>query len=167
MQVGSFGTSTGRKVGRRHGQTRFAYAPAKQCIDIVIATIVLVGLSPLWILIALAIKLTSPGPILFHADAVGQNGLQFDCLKFRTMRADAVDTHHREWIRAYVLQNQPYTVKRDADGVERPVYKVVDDPRVTWVGRWLRRTGLDEVPQFINVLRGEMSIVGPRPPRVF
>lgn len=132
-----------------------------------IAVLILVILAPLWLAIALAIRLTSPGPIFFRADAAGKGGRPFYCYKFRTMRADGDDTHHRRWIEGYVKQNRPYTVQKDENGVERPVFKVINDSRVTPIGRYLRRVGLDEAPQFINVLRGEMSIVGPRPPRVF
>jgi len=147
--------------------SRPAYEAAKRAIDVVIALLALAILSPLWLAIALAVKLSSPGPILFRADAVGRYGRPYWCLKFRTMRIDGDDSHHRDWVRGYVLENKPYAVVRDATGREERLFKVVHDPRVTSVGRVLRRTGLDEAPQFVNVLRGEMSIVGPRPPRVF
>jgi lipopolysaccharide/colanic/teichoic acid biosynthesis glycosyltransferase len=122
-----------------------------------IAGSVLVLLSPLWLLIGLVIRVTSPGPALFRATVVGKDGRQFTYYKFRSMVAGD-DRHHKEWLRDFVTRDAPY---RDR------VYKVEADPRVTPVGRVLRRLSLDEVPQLINVLRGEMSIVGPRPPIPF
>jgi len=126
----------------------------------VLAAALLVGLSPLWLAIALVIKLTSAGPVLFRAPVVGLNGRVFEYYKFRTMYVGGDDTEHVSWIEAFVRGDRPFT--RGANGV--PVYKVIDDPRVTWAGRWLRRSSLDEIPQLLNVLRGEMNIVGPRPP---
>jgi len=120
----------------------------------------IVALVPLWLTIALLIKLTSPGPVLFRMPIVGQLGSTFTYYKFRTMKIGQDDSGHRDWIRAFVRDDQPYT--RDPAG--SPVFKVVDDPRVTRVGRWLRRASLDELPQLINILRGEMNLVGPRPP---
>jgi lipopolysaccharide/colanic/teichoic acid biosynthesis glycosyltransferase len=126
----------------------------------VLAAAVLVLLSPLWLAIALAIRLTSAGPALFRAPVVGLNGRVFQYYKFRTMYVDSDNTEHVRWIRAFVRRDRPYT--RDRSGL--PVYKVINDPRVTWLGRSLRRFSLDEVPQLLNVLRGDMNIVGPRPP---
>ena len=130
------------------------YDVLKRALDIVVAVAALVVLSPLWIAIAVVIRLTSPGPIIHRALVVGRGGQAFTWYKFRTMRV-ADDGHHRAWLEQFVLADQPY----------RPgVYKLNPDPRVTRIGALLRRTSLDEVPQFINVLRGEMSVVGPRPP---
>lgn len=123
----------------------------------------LVALSPLWLAIALAIRLTSGGPVLFKAPVVGLNGRVFEYYKFRTMHADSAITEHARWIEAFVRSDRPYT--RDSSGL--PVYKLVNDPRVTRVGRWLRRLSLDEIPQLLNVLRGDMNIVGPRPPVLY
>jgi lipopolysaccharide/colanic/teichoic acid biosynthesis glycosyltransferase len=124
----------------------------------VIATTVLTILSPIWLLIALAIKLTSEGPALFKAPVVGRDGVVFTYYKFRTM-VPGDDSHHRDWLRQFVMEDRPYS---EEDGVA--VFKALRDPRVTPIGGLLRRTSLDEVPQLINVVRGEMSIVGPRPP---
>ena len=129
----------------------------------VLAAGVLVALSPLWLVIAAAIKLTSDGPVLFQAPVAGLNGRVFEYYKFRTMYVGSDKTEHVRWIKAFVHGDRPYT--RDQSGL--PVYKVIDDPRVTWVGRWLRRFSIDEVPQLLNVLRGDMNIVGPRPPVVY
>lgn len=138
---------------------RPVYGAFKRTVDLLVAVVVLTLGAPLWFAIALAIRLTSPGPAIFHRVAMGRHGKPFRIYKFRTMRHEASDAVHLEWLRDYVIADQPFRV---AGG--RPVYKVLDDPRVTGLGAWLRRTSLDEVPQFLNVLRGEMSIVGPRPP---
>lgn len=141
-----------------------AYELAKRAVDIAIAVVVLVGLSPLWLLVALAIRLTSPGPALYRAQVAGRFGQPFTYYKFRSMYAGADDSVQRRFRRDFIRENKPYRVERTATGEERPVYKVVDDPRITPVGKVIRRFSIDEVPQFINVLRGEMSVVGPRPP---
>jgi lipopolysaccharide/colanic/teichoic acid biosynthesis glycosyltransferase len=114
--------------------------------------------APLWLAIAAAIRLTSPGQVLYRGPVVGLNGRVFTYYKFRSMRAGD-DSHHRQWLRDFVRTDKPFL---DTEG--RPVYKAVNDPRVTPFGRFLRRLSLDEIPQLINVVRGEMSIVGPRPP---
>ena len=132
----------------------------KRAFDIFVAAAALVLLSPLWILTALLIKLDSRGPVLYKQERVGMDGRIFLFLKFRTMRAGADDREHREYQRRYI-EGRPDTNMGDS---RRPVYKLHDDPRVTRTGRWLRRTSLDELPQLLNVLRGDMSVVGPRPP---
>ncbi|HEX8284668.1 MAG TPA: sugar transferase [Pyrinomonadaceae bacterium] len=132
----------------------------KRAFDISVAALALVLLSPLWVLMALLIKLDSKGPVLYRQERVGMDGRIFLFLKFRTMRAGADDAAHREFQRKYIA-GRPETNLGDPS---RPVYKLHDDPRVTRTGRWLRRTSLDELPQLLNVLRGDMSVVGPRPP---
>jgi lipopolysaccharide/colanic/teichoic acid biosynthesis glycosyltransferase len=117
-------------------------------------------LSPLYALIAVAIKLTSEGPILFKQDRVGQQGLHFSFLKFRSMYYKNDTKIHQEYTRQLISGKQE---GKGADG-QGTVYKIKDDPRVTPVGKFLRKTSLDELPQFLNVLKGEMSLVGPRPP---
>ena len=121
----------------------------KRVMDVTITTIGGLLLLPLMGSIALAIKLDSPGPALFRQLRVGKGGRQFWCYKFRSMHQGA--ENDLEQLKAY----------NEADG---PLFKMRNDPRQTRVGRWLRRTSLDELPQFYNVLRGEMSVVGPRPP---
>ena len=128
-----------------------------------IALIAIVALAPLWLLVAVAIKVTSPGPVLFRTPIIGRGGRVFVYNKFRTMQIGGDDTEHRRWVRAWVYADRPYA--RDDAG--QPVFKLTNDPRVTRVGRWLRRASVDEMPQLINVLRGEMNIVGPRPPVVY
>ncbi len=132
----------------------------KRTSDIVIATLALVIAAPLWLLIALAIKLGSSGPVLYSQERVGMDGRIFLCYKFRTMQLGADSEMHREYQKQFIAGSSDANL---GDG-DRPVYKFHADPRVTRVGRWLRRASLDEVPQLFNVLRGEMSVVGPRPP---
>lgn len=130
------------------------YEAAKRALDILVAAAVLVLLSPLWLLIAIAIRLSSPGPALFRNTVIGRGGRPFTYYKFRTM-VKGDDSHHRAWLRDFVTQDATYQGRR---------YKVDDDPRRTGLGKWLRRLSLDEIPQLINVLQGDMSLVGPRPP---
>lgn len=132
----------------------------KRAFDIAISALALLLLAPLWIVIALLIKLDSRGPVLYKQERVGMDGRIFLFYKFRTMHADADDRIHREYQRKLISGEREANLGDD----ERPIYKLHRDPRVTRVGRWLRRTSLDELPQLLNVLRGEMSIVGPRPP---
>lgn len=133
----------------------------KRLSDIVVSAIALAVFSPLWLVISLLIMLDSRGAILFKQERVGMDGRIFLCYKFRTMKADADDAIHRE---AY-LKNIEGVIEANAGDDEKPVFgKVKNDPRITKVGRFLRRTSLDELPQFLNVLKGDMSIVGPRPP---
>ena len=124
------------------------------------AATALLLLSPFLIVIAAVIKLTSKGPILFRQQRLGQYGLHFTFLKFRSMHHKNDATIHRDYVRRLISAKEN---PRHADDPEK-VYKLNDDPRVTAFGRLLRKTSLDELPQFINVLKGEMSLVGPRPP---
>lgn len=121
----------------------------KRVIDVVGAAALLVLASPVMLAVAVAVKLTSPGPVLFRQQRVGLNGRLFTLYKFRSMVADA------EARLAEVCH---------LNEMSGPVFKVQNDPRITPVGRWLRRTSLDELPQLWNVVKGDMSLVGPRPP---
>lgn len=142
-----------------------AYELAKRALDVSVAALVLAGLAPLWLLLAGLVRLTSPGPALYRSTVIGRHGRPFTYYKLRTMVVGGDDTVHRRFIAGYVQSDRPFTAEADpATGQRREVYKVVGDRRVTLLGRWLRRTSLDEAPQLINVLRGEMSLVGPRPP---
>ena len=125
---------------------------AKRTFDVAVSAVGLLFAWPLMLLIALAIKLDSPGPVIFKQQRVGENGQLFWMYKFRTMICGAEEAQ-----RAVAVSRQ--------DG--KTVYKVRDDPRLTWVGRILRRTSLDELPQLFHVLKGKMSLVGPRPEQVF
>lgn len=121
----------------------------KRLIDVVVSAVGLILLSPLLLVLAVAIKLTSPGPIFFRQKRVGLNGRKFTLYKFRSMVKDAVR------MRADL---------EELNEMEGPVFKIKDDPRVTPLGRWMRRYSLDELPQLFNVVIGDMSLVGPRPP---
>lgn len=133
---------------------------AKRGSDLIIALGALLVLSPLWLLIALLIKLDSRGPVFYKQERVGMDGRVFLFYKFRTMRAGTDDAEHREFQKRYI-SGQPDSNLGDD---QRPAYKLRADDRVTRLGRILRRTSLDELPQLFNVLRGDMSVVGPRPP---
>lgn len=121
----------------------------KRVIDLTIAPLLLLVLSPIMLVVGLAIKLTSKGPILFSQTRVGLNGRHFQMLKFRTMVEEADALHHQ---------------MEDLNVLDGPVFKSVNDPRLTPIGRILRRAFIDEIPQLIHVVTGEMSLVGPRPP---
>jgi len=125
---------------------------SKRCIDIVLAISGIVLLAPLLIICFVATAITSPGPALFRHKRVGFNGKHFDCLKFRTMVTDAPECLQR------LLKSDPLAASEWAAN-----RKLKNDPRVTAIGSILRKSSLDELPQLFNVLKGEMSIVGPRP----
>ncbi len=133
----------------------------KRASDIVISTVALIVTAPVTLIISLAVKLDSPGAVFFKQERVGMDGRVFLCYKFRTMLADADDSIHRE---SY-LKNIEGAADANAGDDDEPLFgKVKNDPRITRVGRFLRRTSLDELPQFLNVLKGDMSVVGARPP---
>ncbi len=133
----------------------------KRIFDVVVATIALIVLFPLMVLIAIAIKLDSPGPILHVQKRLGKDGKVFDFYKFRSMRADVDHTeHHRQFARDFILGRISPPDDDDEDRIYKPP---ADDAHITRVGRFLRRTSLDELPQLINVIKGDMSLVGPRP----
>ncbi|HYY59170.1 MAG TPA: sugar transferase [Pyrinomonadaceae bacterium] len=137
-----------------------AAALTKRLSDILIASFALSVLSPLWMVIALLVKLDSRGPVFYKQERVGMDGRIFLFYKFRSMSVGSDDGPHREYQQRYIA-GRPEANLGDQ---EQPVYKLVTDSRVTRVGRVLRRLSLDELPQLLNVLRGDMSIVGPRPP---
>jgi len=132
----------------------------KRCIDILGSVFAIVLLSPFLIIIAVAIKLTSKGPILFKQQRLGQYGTRFTFLKFRSMYYRSDPKIHQSFVRQFISGKQDSTQPVG----RKSIFKIQDDPRITPVGRFLRRTSLDELPQFLNVLKGEMSLVGPRPP---
>jgi len=137
------------------------YPVVKRWMDIVFSAILLVVLAPVMALIALAIKLDSPGPAIFRQKRVGQWGREFIMFKFRSMYADADEEVHRQFAKKYI---NGYMHKGDGSSASgHVIYKPRSDGRVTRVGKWLRRTSLDELPQLFNVLKGDMSLVGPRP----
>ncbi len=133
----------------------------KRFFDFVFSSIVLILTSPIWIFVSILIKFDSRGAIFFKQERVGMDGRKFLCYKFRTMKSDADEEIHREAYR----KNIEGLSEANAGDDKKPVFgKVKNDPRVTRIGKFLRRTSLDELPQFLNVLRGEMSVVGARPP---
>lgn len=133
----------------------------KRALDIVGAIIGIVLFSPLMLLAAIAVKATSPGPVIFRQIRLGESGFPFVFYKFRSMSWEADDRIHRDYV-ASLIEGNNQTINQG--NIEAPLYKIKSDPRVTWVGRILRSTSMDELPQFFNVLKGDMSLVGPRPP---
>ena len=121
----------------------------KRLVDLVVATLALVALFPLMLLTAVAIKIESPGPIIFRQTRVGKWGTPFTCYKFRSMCVDAEK------------QKKDLLTRNEVDG---PIFKMQTDPRITRVGRIIRKLSIDELPQLFNVFQGNMSLVGPRPP---
>lgn len=132
----------------------------KRSFDLIFSALAILLLSPLWLLIALLIKLDSRGPVFYAQERVGMDGRLFLLYKFRTMKAGADAELHREYQRAFIAGRAEANVGND----QKPTYKLLSDPRITRIGRLLRRTSLDEVPQLLNILAGDMSVVGPRPP---
>ena len=133
----------------------------KRIMDILGSLLGLVLLAPVFAAVSVAIKVSSKGPILFRQERIGQNNTPFTFLKFRSMHADCESEPHRQYISRFIAgEAEGKSVRNDGAAV----YKLLGDPRVTSVGHFLRRTSLDELPQLVNVLKGEMSLVGPRPP---
>ena len=132
----------------------------KRVMDIVGSALALILCSPLFLMMALAIKTSSKGPVVFKQQRVGQNGKRFTFLKFRSMHVENDPSVHKEYVTKLIAGQAE---RQGASGNGEGVYKLTSDRRVTRVGKFLRRTSLDELPQFVNVLRGEMSLVGPRP----
>jgi lipopolysaccharide/colanic/teichoic acid biosynthesis glycosyltransferase len=131
----------------------------KRAIDIAGSSSLMLLLSPVLLTIALIIKLTSDGPVLFEQKRLGQFGEEFKCLKFRSMLLNCDSKIHQDYIQQFIAGKEAGQVS-----AVPTVYKITNDPRITPIGRFLRKTSLDEFPQLWNVLRGEMSLVGPRPP---
>jgi len=132
----------------------------KRAMDIAGSTLALLLVSPLFALIAVAIKVTSKGPVLFRQERLGQNGKKFTVLKFRSMRTGCDSQIHKEYVTRFIAGQ---VSEKRTDG-EKAIFKLQKDPRITPIGRLLRKTSLDELPQFWNVMVGQMSLVGPRPP---
>lgn len=144
------------KLAKKHVQLGL-----KRVIDIVGSATILLITFPFLALIALMIKLTSEGPVLFEQERIGQLGARFKCLKFRTMYTNCDSKIHQDYVQRYIAGDAQTAEDSNSKKV---LYKLTADPRVTPIGSFLRKTSLDEFPQFWNVLRGEMSLVGPRPP---
>jgi lipopolysaccharide/colanic/teichoic acid biosynthesis glycosyltransferase len=131
---------------------------AKRSVDLIGSIFGILLFSPVFIVIPILIKLTSKGPVLFRQERAGKGGKTFSFLKFRSMYVNNDATIHKDFVTDFIKGN----IKESADG-QKPVFKIQNDPRITPIGRFLRKTSLDEIPQFINVLMGDMSLVGPRP----
>ncbi len=135
----------------------------KRAFDVIVSAAILLVTSPAWLVIAVAIKATSPGPMLFRQQRVGVGGRPFTMHKFRSMHHGASEDAHRRFVTNMIVAGIESTAIASYDGA----FKLSGDARVTAVGRFLRRTSLDELPQLFNVLSGEMSLVGPRPPLAY
>jgi lipopolysaccharide/colanic/teichoic acid biosynthesis glycosyltransferase len=133
----------------------------KRAEDILGAIVGLILLSPIMLITSLAIKLTSPGPAIFTQNRFGKKGIRFPFYKFRSMYYEVDDQVHREYMTNLIKGNHERINQGDE---EKPLYKMKSDSRVTPIGKLIRKTSIDELPQFLNVLKGEMSLVGPRPP---
>src|SRR6266705_3958420 len=145
----------------QRAETRKVSRAIKRGMDVAGSSMALLILSPVLLAIAVAIKLSSPGPILFRQKRVGQFGVRFTFLKFRSMHSVNNSRIHIDYVKQFIAGSVNPGAS-EANG--KVIYKITEDPRLTYVGRFLRKTSLDELPQFINVLKGEMSLVGPRPP---
>jgi len=135
------------------------YDSVKRALDVAASLALLIALSPLLLVIAALIKLTSPGPVLFKQVRVGKSMKPFEMLKFRTMRVNIKHDIHQAFVTNFIKSGG-----KGQNAAASGVFKITNDPRVTAVGRFLRKTSLDELPQFWNVVRADMSLVGPRPP---
>jgi lipopolysaccharide/colanic/teichoic acid biosynthesis glycosyltransferase len=145
---------------KRDGANRLGRA-MKRGMDILGSLLLLALFSPVFLAIAAVIKLTSRGPILFRQQRMGEHGTAFTFLKFRSMYVDNDASQHKEYVRKLIVGQ---ATKQPTNGAGEGIFKLTNDPRITPVGEFLRRTSMDELPQFLNVLRGDMSLVGPRPP---
>ena len=131
----------------------------KRSVDLIMASLALLVLTPLMLMIAALVLITSCGPIFYAQTRIGRCGREFKMYKFRSMIVSNDDSGHRRYVTSLLRGGDAASFDRTG----RPIYKISDDPRVTWLGKLLRRTSLDELPQLFNVLRGEMSLTGPRP----
>ena len=153
-------TATEDRVGEVQQVRPIRIYASKRLLDIVAASIALLIAAPLAAVVSVLIKLSSPGPVLFRQMRVGRGGKQFMFYKFRSMRINNDDSEHREYIKLFIEGNEDEIKKRYPG---KKIYKLAGDDRITFIGKFLRRTSLDELPQLLNVLKGEMSMVGPRP----
>lgn len=150
-------------LSRRDAARKFSRT-VKRAMDLVGSLAALILLAPLFLLIGIAIKVTSKGPVFFRQQRIGQHGVPFVFLKFRSMRVNNDASTHKEYVKEFIAGRAEL---KPSNGNGTGVYKLTEDNRVTRVGALLRRTSLDELPQFWNVLKGEMSLVGPRPPVIY
>jgi exopolysaccharide biosynthesis polyprenyl glycosylphosphotransferase len=133
----------------------------KRAVDIVGSIIGILIFMPVMLITALAIKTTSPGPVIFSQIRLGKHGSPFIFYKFRSMHVNMDNQLHRDYVHDFIRGRHEKVNQGDVD---KPIYKIKSDPRITRVGKFIRKTSIDELPQFFNVLKGDMSLVGPRPP---
>ncbi|HQF62459.1 MAG TPA: sugar transferase [Anaerolineaceae bacterium] len=169
MQTDKLSEIESQPVPRSSSRSRQAYYLMKRCVDVLLSFIVLVLLLPILLVLALVIRLDSPGPVIYHQTRVGARRVggqwqraDFTFFKLRTMRQNTDASLHQAYVHALIQNN---TAEMAAlQGAEMGnVNKLVHDPRITRIGHFLRKYSIDELPQFFNVLRGDMSLVGPRP----
>ncbi len=144
---------------QKNANVNSSYYLVKRLLDILFSLLILLPLCIVVVIVAVLIRLDSPGPIFYRQRRIGQNNTEFFMYKFRSMYIDVDDTLHREAIARFMNGH-----KLNDGAAAHTAYKKIDDPRITRVGRFIRKTSIDELPQFFNVLRGEMTLVGPRPP---
>jgi lipopolysaccharide/colanic/teichoic acid biosynthesis glycosyltransferase len=144
---------------RRKNDSRCRSGFRKRMVDIIGAAFGIVIFSPFFLMIAILVKATSRGPVFFGQERIGKDGMPFQMLKFRSMYVDNDDSPHREFV-TKLIQGE---IRGASGELGEKIYKIRNDPRVTPIGRLIRKTSLDELPQFFNVLKGDMSLVGPRP----
>ena len=135
----------------------------KRALDIALASVLIVLAAPLLLLLWCLVRSTSAGPALFRQERVGRGMRPFTMLKLRSMYADNDDRMHRDYVTTMLSAEAAEEAEEEVPARNNALFKLTGDPRVTPLGAWLRRTSLDELPQLINVLRGDMSLVGPRP----
>ncbi len=140
------------------------YLRAKRLLDIMLTLLLLIPICIVIVIVAILIRLDSPGPIFYRQKRVGRHGGEFSIFKFRSMYVNSDDSLHRDAIVKYMNGQE---MNGGAAAAIKFQYKLSDDPRVTRVGCFIRKTSIDEFPQFFNVLRGEMTLVGPRPPLTY
>ncbi len=177
LQSGLYSPHTGHSHGDSQAAPLFGltgregacvYRASKRALDIAGSAALLVACAPLLLVISALVKWTSKGPVFFRQERLGERARPFMMLKFRTMRVDVGAELHQQYVTQFIQgQVKGGGPSERASATAPPVFKIVGDPRVTPVGAFLRRTSLDEVPQFWNVLKGEMSLVGPRPPLAY
>ncbi|WP_315113924.1 sugar transferase [Clostridium intestinale] len=149
MQIENFRDELNHKdIDSEEEDTNYTYTFAKRTLDLILSLIGVICLSPVFLIVGLIIKLDSRGPIIFSQKRVGKDGKEFNMYKFRSMVINA------EELKKKLI---------DKNEVSGPMFKMKDDPRITKIGKFIRKTSIDELPQLINVLKGEMSLVGPRP----
>jgi lipopolysaccharide/colanic/teichoic acid biosynthesis glycosyltransferase len=144
-------------AGARRTSQQVVRDAAKRALDILGSSVLLIALAPVFAVVSALVKITSRGPVMFPQERIGTGGQPFTMMKFRTMHVNADPKIHQQYVENFIQSS-------GASGSSDKVFKIVDDPRITSIGHFLRRSSLDELPQFWNVLKGEMSLVGPRPP---